>query len=85
LGRGWDDLIAGDVDGVLLQKMNDTVDGAYQKYATAKGDYIREHFFGPDPRLRKMVEHLSDQELQYLRRGDMTIGKLRGIRTGGQG
>ncbi|MBP1608991.1 MAG: 2-oxo-acid dehydrogenase subunit, homodimeric type [Acidobacteria bacterium] len=75
-GRGWDDLIAGDVDGVLLQKMNDTVDGAYQKYATAKGDYIREHFFGPDPRLRRMVEHLSDQELQYLRRGGHDYRKI---------
>jgi pyruvate dehydrogenase E1 component len=68
-GRAWDDLLQRDVDGVLLQKMNSTVDGAYQKHATAKGDYIREHFFGPDPRLRKLVEHLSDQDLQNLRRG----------------
>jgi pyruvate dehydrogenase E1 component len=75
-GRGWDDLIAKDVDGVLLQKMNDTVDGAYQKYATAKGDYIREHFFGPDPRLRKLVEHLTDQELQWLRRGGHDYRKI---------
>ena len=44
--------------------MKETVDGAYQKYATAKGDYIREHFFGPDPRLRKLVEHLSDDDLR---------------------
>ena len=56
--------------------MNETVDGAYQKYATAKGDYIREHFFGPDPRLRKMVEHLSDQDLQNLRRGGHDYRKL---------
>jgi pyruvate dehydrogenase E1 component len=75
-GRGWDDLIQRDVNGVLLQKMNDTVDGAYQKYATAKGDYIREHFFGPDPRLRKLVEHLSDQDLQNLRRGGHDYQKL---------
>jgi pyruvate dehydrogenase E1 component len=75
-GREWDDLIHRDVGGLLLQKMNDTVDGAYQKYATAKGDYIREHFFGPDPRLRKMVEHLSDQDLQNLRRGGHDYRKL---------
>jgi pyruvate dehydrogenase E1 component len=75
-GREWDDLLRKDSDGVLLDKMNETVDGAYQKYATAKGDYIREHFFGPDPRLRKMVEHLSDQDLQNLRRGGHDYRKL---------
>jgi len=75
-GREWDDLLRQDVDGLLLQKMNETVDGAYQKYATAKGDYIREHFFGPDPRLRRMVDHLSDQELQSLRRGGHDYKKL---------
>jgi pyruvate dehydrogenase E1 component len=47
-GREWDDLLRRDQDGVLREKMNETVDGAYQKYATAKGDYIRERFFGPD-------------------------------------
>jgi pyruvate dehydrogenase E1 component len=75
-GREWDDLLRKDIDGVLLQKMNETVDGAYQKYAVAKGDYIREHFFGPDPRLRKLVEHLTDQELQNLRRGGHDYRKL---------
>ncbi len=75
-GREWDDLLAADKDGVLLDKMNETVDGAYQKYAISKGDYIREHFFGPDPRLRKMVEHLSDLDLQNLRRGGHDYRKL---------
>ncbi len=75
-GREWDPLISRDVDGVLLEKMNETVDGAYQKYATAQGDYIREHFFGPDPRLRRMVEHLSDKDLQSLRRGGHDYRKL---------
>jgi pyruvate dehydrogenase E1 component len=75
-GREWDELLRNDKDGVLLDKMNQTVDGAYQKYATAKGDYIREHFFGPDPRLRKMVEQLSDQDLKNLRRGGHDYRKL---------
>ena len=75
-GREWDDLLRRDSDGVLLEKMNETVDGAYQKYATAKGDYIREHFFGPDPRLKKLVEGLSDQDLQNLRRGGHDYRKL---------
>jgi len=75
-GREWDDLLRRDTDGVLLEKMNETVDGAFQKYATAKGDYIREDFFGPDPRLRRMVEDLSDQDLQNLRRGGHDYRKL---------
>jgi pyruvate dehydrogenase E1 component len=75
-GREWDDLLRRDTEGVLLEKMNATVDGAYQKYAIAKGAYIRDHFFGPDPRLRKLVDHLSDQELENLRRGGHDYRKL---------
>jgi pyruvate dehydrogenase E1 component len=56
--------------------MNSTTDGEFQKYATETGDYIREHFFGPDPRLRRMVEHLSDQQLQHLRRGGHDYRKV---------
>ena len=75
-GRGWDELLARDVDGVLVNKMNSTVDGEFQKYATESGAYIREHFFGPDPRLRKMVEHLSDDDLLRLPRGGHDYRKL---------
>ena len=75
-GRKWDELLARDVDGVLLNKMNTTLDGDYQKYAVESGAYIREHFFGPDPRLRAMVEHLSDDELRTLPRGGHDYRKL---------
>ena len=75
-GSGWDELLARDVDGVLVQRMNTTVDGEFQRYAIADGAYIREHFFGPDPRLRAMVEHLSDSELQRLPRGGHDYRKL---------
>jgi pyruvate dehydrogenase E1 component len=75
-GRTWDDLLAKDVDGVLLNKMNSTVDGEFQKYATESGAYIREHFFGPDPRLGELVAHLSDEELQSLPRGGHDYRKL---------
>jgi pyruvate dehydrogenase E1 component len=75
-GRRWDDLLARDVDGVLVNKMNTTLDGDFQTYSTSSGAYIREHFFGPDPRLRKMVEHLSDSELQQLPRGGHDYRKL---------
>src|SRR5439155_1722867 len=49
-GREWDDLLARDVDGVLVHKMDETVDGEWQKFAVESGAYIREHFFGSDPR-----------------------------------
>ncbi len=75
-GRAWDELLARDVDGVLVNKMNATVDGEFQKYAVESGAYIREHFFGPDPRLQKMVEHLSDDDLRTLPRGGHDYRKL---------
>ncbi len=75
-GREWDELLARDVDGVLVNKMNETLDGEFQKYSVAGGAYIREHFFGPDPRLRKLVEHLSDDDLARLRRGGHDYRKL---------
>ena len=75
-GSKWDELLAQDLDGVLLNKMNTTVDGEFQRYAVESGAYIREHFFGPDPRLRKMVEHLSDDELRNLPRGGHDYRKL---------
>src|SRR6202167_3003074 len=75
-GSKWDELLARDIDGVLLDKMNTTPDGEFQKYATESGAYIREHFFGPDPRLRRLVEHLSDADLQALPRGGHDYRKL---------
>jgi pyruvate dehydrogenase E1 component len=75
-GREWDDLLARDHDGVLLNKMNTTVDGQFQKYVVESGAYIREDFFGPDPRLQKLVDHLSDEDLKRLRRGGHDYRKL---------
>jgi pyruvate dehydrogenase E1 component len=74
--REWDELLARDVDGVLVEKMNNTLDGEFQKFSVAGGTYIREHFFGPDPRLRKLVEHLSDDDLAKLRRGGHDYRKV---------
>jgi pyruvate dehydrogenase E1 component len=75
-GKEWDPLLALDADGVLLAKMNSTVDGEFQKYAVETGSYIREHFFGPDPRLAKMVEHLTDEQIERLPRGGHDYSKL---------
>ena len=74
--REWDQLLARDVDGILVQKMNDTLDGEFQKFTVAGGAYVREHFFGPDPRLRKLVDHLTDDDLAKLRRGGHDYRKL---------
>ncbi|RPH94813.1 pyruvate dehydrogenase (acetyl-transferring), homodimeric type [candidate division KSB1 bacterium] len=68
-GNDWDLLLAADDDGALVQRMTSAVDGDYQKYSVESGSYARDHFFGTDPRLLKMVEHLSDEQLQRLRRG----------------
>ena len=75
-GTKWDELLQRDVDGVLLNKLNTTVDGEYQRLAVESGAYIRENFFGPDPRLRKMVEHLSDDDIRDLPRGGHDYNKL---------
>ena len=75
-GREWDSLLARDVDGALVEKMNTTVDGEFQKYSVAGGAYIRENFFGPDPRLGKLVEHLTDDDLAKLRRGGHDYHKV---------
>ncbi len=74
--REWDDLLARDVDGLLVQQMNETLDGEFQKFSVAGGAYIREHFFGPDQRLRKLVEHLTDDDLAKLRRGGHDYRKV---------
>lgn len=75
-GREWDDLLARDVDGVLVNRMNTTPDGQFQTYSTETGEYIREHFFGGDPRLRQMVEHMSDDQIVKLPRGGHDYRKV---------
>jgi pyruvate dehydrogenase E1 component len=75
-GRDWDPLLALDTDGVLVNKMNTTPDGQFQTYSVESGSYIREHFFGDDPRLRAMVAHMSDDELRGLSRGGHDYRKV---------
>src|SRR5437773_6659855 len=75
-GREWDELLARDCDGILVHKMDTTLDGEFQRFAVESGAYIREHFFGPDPRLAALVEHLSDDDLTRLRRGGHDYRKV---------
>jgi len=75
-GREWDDLLARDVDGVLVNAMNTTPDGQFQTYSTEDGAYTRDKFFGTDPRLRRMVEHLTDEQIRGLPRGGHDYRKV---------
>ncbi len=75
-GREWDALLAKDVDGVLVNRMNTTPDGQFQTYSTEDGAYVREHFFGGDTRLRAMVEHMSDTQIEKLPRGGHDYRKV---------
>ena len=68
-GSQWDPLLAKDRDGLLVKRMGEIVDGQYQKYAVESGQYVREHFWGADPRLLDMVKHLSDDQLKKLTLG----------------
>jgi pyruvate dehydrogenase E1 component len=75
-GREWDPLLAADRDGALVNLMNQTPDGDYQTYKAEDGAYVREHFFGRDPRTRKLVEHMSDKEVWDLSRGGHDYRKV---------
>src|SRR5262249_33066619 len=68
-GSNWDPLLARDHSGLLIQRMNEVVDGELQRFSVESGAYIRQHFFGKYPDLLKLVEHMSDEELQKLTRG----------------
>lgn len=68
-GSYWDPLLARDKDGILRQVMMDVLDGDYQAMKANDGAYVRKHFFGRDPRLLKMVEHMSDEDIWRLNRG----------------
>ncbi|MGY2084355.1 pyruvate dehydrogenase (acetyl-transferring), homodimeric type [Blastococcus sp. SYSU DS0539] len=75
-GRGWDKLLAADRDGALVNLMNTTPDGDYQTYKSEDGAFVREHFFGRDPRTRKLVEGMSDKEVWDLARGGHDYRKV---------
>jgi pyruvate dehydrogenase E1 component len=68
-GKDWDPLFAQDTDGLLVKRFGEVPDGQFQKYVTESGGYIREDFFGADPRLLAMVENLSDEQIRTLNRG----------------
>ncbi len=68
-GSDWDPLLKADTKGLLVKRMEEAVDGDYQKYSVEPGSYIRKHFFGKYPELLEMVNHLTDDQIRKLVRG----------------
>lgn len=75
-GSQWDALLKADTSGLLLKRMEEAVDGDYQKYSVSPGSYTRKHFFGKYPELLELVNHLSDDQIQKLLRGGHDPSKV---------
>ena len=75
-GREWDALLHADRDGALVNLMNTTPDGDYQTYKANDGAYVRDHFFGRDPRTKALVEDMTDSEIWNLKRGGHDYRKV---------
>ncbi len=75
-GREWDDLLARDSDGALVNLMNATPDGDYQTFKAESGGFIRDNFFARDERTRKLVEGYSDEQIWGLKRGGHDYKKI---------
>jgi pyruvate dehydrogenase E1 component len=75
-GREWDSLLHADRDGALINLMNTTPDGDYQTYKANDGAFVREHFFGRDPRTKALVEPMSDADIWNLKRGGHDYRKV---------
>jgi len=75
-GREWDALLHGDRDGALINLMNTTPDGDFQTYKANDGGYVRDHFFGRDPRTKTLVADMSDQDIWNLKRGGHDYRKV---------
>jgi pyruvate dehydrogenase E1 component len=75
-GSEWDDLFARDKSGLLLKRMDECVDGDFQKYCVEPGSYTRQHFFGKYPELLEIVHHLTDEQIRKLLRGGHDTKKV---------
>ncbi|MFW0791792.1 pyruvate dehydrogenase (acetyl-transferring), homodimeric type [Gordonia sp. CPCC 205333] len=75
-GREWDSLLHADRDGALVNLMNSTPDGDYQTYKANDGAFVREHFFGRDPRTKELVKDLTDPQIWNLKRGGHDYRKI---------
>ena len=75
-GSDWDALLAKDADGSLVNTLSNTVDGQFQTFAAKDGAYNREHFFGQSAALASLVEGMSDEQIDRLKRGGHDMVKI---------
>ncbi|MDJ0974324.1 MAG: pyruvate dehydrogenase (acetyl-transferring), homodimeric type [Planctomycetota bacterium] len=75
-GREWDALIDRDTRGALVHRMNECVDGQYQRYRAEDGGFIRKHFFGATPELLDLVSHMEDEDIWAMKRGGHDVQKV---------
>ena len=75
-GSDWDSLFARDHESIILRRLHETVDGEFQKYAATDGRFNRENFFNKYPELQKLVAHLSDEDIDRLKRGGHDVVKI---------
>ncbi|WP_298228391.1 pyruvate dehydrogenase (acetyl-transferring), homodimeric type [Gryllotalpicola sp.] len=75
-GRGWDDLLERDTSGALVKLMNETPDGDFQTFKAENGAYVRENFFGRDPRALELVKDYTDAQVWGLQRGGHDYRKI---------
>ena len=75
-GSDWDDLFARDTEGVLLEYLHETLDGEFQTLAATDGRFNREHFFAKSPKLQQLVSHMTDDQIDRLRRGGHDVVKI---------
>jgi pyruvate dehydrogenase E1 component len=75
-GREWDDLLRRDTEGALVDLMNNTPDGDFQTYKTEDGAFVRENFFGRDPRTAALVADMTDEQIWNLKRGGHDYRKI---------
>lgn len=75
-GRNWDPLLQRDTDGALVNLMNTVPDGDFQTFRAESGAFIRDQFFGGDPRAKELVANMTDDEIWALKRGGHDYRKL---------
>jgi len=68
-GSNWDPLFARDTNDVIVKRLHETVDGEFQQYGSTDGRFNREHFFNKYPELQGLVAHMTDEDIDKLRRG----------------
>jgi pyruvate dehydrogenase E1 component len=75
-GSDWDGLMARDTTGALLRAFANTVDGQMQTFAAKDGRFNRDNFFGQNEELARLVQGMTDEQIDRLKRGGHDIVKI---------